>query len=476
METEEDSLYVCYNCCRGDKFLQGRILENGILTECSYCNKRYNSIKISTLAKSINTLIDEHFIVTPDEPNSYQYAMQNDPDFSYDWERRGQPLNEIINDITNLNEEATNDIINYLSDNYGPGLDDYYLEDPYTNAFYEESRPDSSRLQREWQRFCNEITRKSRYFNPVADEILASLFQGLDSLKSSNGKSAIRLIGPSTEANRVYRARVATSPEQLERILINPSKELAAPPFNFAGNGRMNAVGISVFYGAENSETCISEVRPPVGSSVVVGEFKIIRQLRLLDLDVLSNVFVTGSFFDEGFLNRKQHAAFLNHLVTELTTPVLPGEEALKYLPTQMVAEYLSEKSSPKIDGIAFKSSQDENRGENIILFRHACLVEPYTIPSNAQVSVNYGWRTEEDFDDSITISERIPFKDNKEVNSAQNSPQIPAPPHEAEEVSLRLDAEHGVEVFEIQGTRYMHKKRHTSRYRYKVGTGSEDF
>ena len=168
----------------------------------------------------------------------------------------------------------------------------------------------------------------------------------------------------------------------------------------------MNASGISVFYGATDAETCIAEVRPPVGSHVIVGKFQFLRNIRLLDLNILSEIYVKGSYFDPDFRARKGHAAFLQHLVGELTKPVMPEEETFEYLPTQVVAEYLAEKIEPNLDGIIFGSSQAQNKEQNIILFHNSCAVEPYIMPTGATVSVNYGWSTDDDYDDSITVFE----------------------------------------------------------------------
>ena len=45
----------------------------------------------------------------------------------------------------------------------------------------------------------------------------------------------------------------------------------------------MNAAGVPVFYGALDRETCISELRPPVGCTVVSGEFRLNDEIRVLD-------------------------------------------------------------------------------------------------------------------------------------------------------------------------------------------------
>ena len=47
----------------------------------------------------------------------------------------------------------------------------------------------------------------------------------------------------------------------------------------------LNAEGIPVFYGALEKDTCVSEVRAPVGSNVVLARFRL---LRLCDCSTLT--------------------------------------------------------------------------------------------------------------------------------------------------------------------------------------------
>jgi RES domain len=47
----------------------------------------------------------------------------------------------------------------------------------------------------------------------------------------------------------------------------------------------MNAQGIAVFYGATDPLVALADVRPPVGSTVAVGRFELIRPVRLLDVE-----------------------------------------------------------------------------------------------------------------------------------------------------------------------------------------------
>ena len=57
-----------------------------------------------------------------------------------------------------------------------------------------------------------------------------------------------------------------------------------------AAAGRMNARGISVFYGANDPLVALSEVRPPVGARVAIARFEIIRPIKLLDLTARARV------------------------------------------------------------------------------------------------------------------------------------------------------------------------------------------
>ena len=73
----------------------------------------------------------------------------------------------------------------------------------------------------------------------------------------------------------------------------------------------MNAQGISVFYGASDLATALAEIRPPVGSRVLVGKFDLARPVRLLDVEALRSVYVGGSIFDPAYIGHLELAQFL---------------------------------------------------------------------------------------------------------------------------------------------------------------------
>ena len=66
---------------------------------------------------------------------------------------------------------------------------------------------------------------------------------------------------------------------------------------------------------------------------------------------------------------------FLRFLSQNMTRPVMPDEEALEYLPTQAVADFLATQQKPAIDGIVFPSVQAGGDDLNVVLFHKAARV-----------------------------------------------------------------------------------------------------
>ena len=249
----------------------------------------------------------------------------------------------------------------------------------------------------------------------------------------------------------------------------------------------MNAPGIPVFYGAMDAATCIAEARAPVGSKVVVAKFELLRPVCLLDFDALAEIFVKGSHFDPNYAERAARAAFLKRLVREICRPVMPQDETIEYLATQVVAEYLANKLNPRLDGIIFRSSQTGGTGRNLVLFNHACRVEPDEFPAGLQVEIQIPQGEEVDDNDSISVFENVvpdpqpnesplakgkgsgrllrplsdpePWWRNDDISSVRDDLVIYQDPY------LRLDLE-SMRVLDIRGVRYERVQRRVRRYR----------
>lgn len=412
---EEDQIYICFDCI-GDDYLKEMMQKNNNHNKCLYCEKNQETISMEELCELLKNIIENHYFLTPDEPVGYEYTLVKDKEIDYEWVRSGELLNFVLQELVGVDEDIANDIQEFISETYGDHME-YIEEDPYGDeAHYLEKEPDGQEFQNLWSFFKTIVITRGRFLNKNAEDILKELFSNLDSLKTVDGESVIKKITDNSRDRYIYRGRVSQSQESLKEILKDPVLNLSPPLPKVAKSGRMNAEGISVFYGAKDIDTCISEVRPPVGSTVVIGKFEIIRDVNILDFDVLREIHVRGSHFDPKYAEKLEQAFFLEHLVNELTKPVMPNDESLDYIPIQIVAEYLAN----QIDGIIFHSSQTAGEGKNIVLFNHSSRVKPKTLPKGSKVSVSFGWGTEDDYDDSITIFEEI--AENKTVTAETNT------------------------------------------------------
>lgn len=408
---------VCHACI-GDQFLANEVKKEGTPVICSYCAETREAITLDALADRIHAVLHEHFYLTPDYSHEpYEYFLYGEDE----WERRGDPVDQVIAEIAGLDEKPTCDLTSLLSDWYSYRAVKGGGEDPYSSeAMYMEHDPDDFEFQDTWAEFGSEIRSRSRFFNTHAEGALDKIFVDLTTYKTWPDRPVIRKIGSDDEDRFVWRARTAQSTKELKAILVSPAREIGPPPPNLAKSGRMNAHGIPVFYGAIDESTCIAEVRAPVGSNVVVARFELLRPVQLLDLDAVAKVYVGGSYFNLDYAVRKGRVSFLRRLVREISRPVMPQDEAFEYLTTQVVAEYLANKVTPRLDGIIFSSSQTGGNGRNLVLFNHACGVEPHDdLPTGTEMDI-YIPRANGDDDEhdvGISIRETVPSAQTEEVS-----------------------------------------------------------
>lgn len=184
--------------------------------------------------------------------------------------------------------------------------------------------------------------------------------------------------------------------------------------------GQMNAQGISVFYGATKADAAIAEVRPLVGSRVVVARLDITRQLRLLDLTAVNNVHEEGSIFDPSVKERLHRAEFLRSLGARMARPVMPDDEGIDYLPTQAVADFLATANDPRLDGIIFPSVQVED-GYNVVLFHESARVAEEIIPVGTEISSSTGHNAEDGWEVDYSVTERVLTPDTSTADSKDN-------------------------------------------------------
>jgi hypothetical protein len=228
----------------------------------------------------------------------------------------------------------------------------------------------------EWVRFATLVRGEARYFNRTAQAWLDSLFTGILDRRTSDGGSVIVDLAADA-GHHLFRARAAFDERELQNLLTRPVIELGSRAPGQGRAGRLNPAGVSVFYGATDIETCISEIRPPVGALTVVGRFKVISRLRLLDFDLLAAAVGEISHFNPDYTAARHRLEFLRDFGKRIARPVLPRDEEAGYLPTQVVADYLAQ-DFPTLDGIIYSSTQTAGTGRNVMLFARASRVEPF--------------------------------------------------------------------------------------------------
>lgn len=402
---------VCASCV-GDEFLRGRIVREGTPGECYYCRQDDPAVPLATFAAWLELAMDQHFVRTANEPDGFEYAMMKDPEGSYSWERGGEPAADVLAYSASIEGGLAADVCELLdekSDTFDAAMSGE--ETPYGgDAHYSRVRPDDESLHRHWVDFEQSLKAEARFFNSKASHVLQHVFGAIDSLRTKEDQPVVRHFGPGEAIDHLFRGRVFQSDTKLEAALAKPVEELGPPPMALARAGRMNAAGVSVFYGALDVGTAISEIRPPTGSRVVVARFDIIRPLRLLDVERLRSVFVAnGSLFDPTYADRLRQAQFLTTVGHRIERPVMPDDEPFEYLPTQALADFLASADGPDLDGIIYGSAQSEGDECNVVLFHKAARVESLGLPRGAKIGSGLGNWDEDGFEVDYHVHVDLP-------------------------------------------------------------------
>lgn len=378
---------ICHNCV-GEQFLKAGIKRKGKRGQCSYCSKTLRCYSLNQISEKIESAFKRHYVRGDQNPDPFQEAMMRDEESSYDWIPDGEPVELAIQDAADIPEQAARDIQKFLEKKYKTRHHWETGEECEfdSSSYYIYEHFDSDHWQSEWNNFEQSLKTETRFFNTLGMAHLKAVFAGIEKMTTRDNRPAIAIAGPRTAMPGLYRARVFQSNEKLKTALCHPDKELGTPAPVWATAGRMNAAGISVFYGATHPNLAIAEVRPPVGSQVAVARFDFAREVRLLDLTTLGMLATEGSIFDEEYSAHLHRAAFLRDLSARIMKPVLPDDAPFEYLPTQAISDYLAADTVLNLDGIIFSSSQVPGDFVNVVLFSKAAVVEPVSYIEGSEV------------------------------------------------------------------------------------------
>jgi|SRR6185503_6802189 len=369
---------ICDDCVT-DRVLSAWVEDNGEEATCAYCLEEGVCCQIDAVAKEIDKAIRRYYKIAPEEG----HVVADSDNIAYYAE--GDSAEDIIHGIVD-SADAAADMVALLSASEERDVRDG------DDAFYDgtllehvESYPDG--FLEVWESFEQRLKHEVRYFDERGRAMLGELFGDLPDF---GGGQAIVTLSPEEKDLRLYRARIIVDESEREEFVRDPARHVGPPPPDLATAGRMNPAGIPAFYGAFSADVAVAEIRPPVGSLVAVGEFSLLRPLRLLDMSFLPFAYHEESMFSAKYDEARSKVRFLEVFHRRISRPILPNDETLAYLPTQAVAAYVA--NVMNLDGIIYSSTQvgaeDESTGDqlprelcNVVLFGTAALVERTPAP-----------------------------------------------------------------------------------------------
>ena len=197
-----------------------------------------------------------------------------------------------------------------------------------------------------WADFVDGIKRKNRFHSDYINTDKLFIFL----------RCAVKL---HRKGEVLFRSRICYNETGYQR------REMGPPPSNKAKGGRVNPVGISLLYLADEAETTLYEIRAGVYDYVTVGRFKLLKDIEVINL---ANIGGISPFIgiDYGF-DFTQYAVNIEHLkmiAQEIARP-LRNDNTLDYLPTQYISDYIRSKG---YDGIEYGSTM-RKRGYNLAVF-----------------------------------------------------------------------------------------------------------
>ncbi|MFJ3410902.1 RES family NAD+ phosphorylase [Pseudomonas protegens] len=360
---------ICFDCVTHPT-LKDHIRENGEGGVCHYCGTEGTVVDRTLIFQQILDRVAEN-TATENDLSQYEYWMlfeggSDDIPIAY--------LDVVLSEWAELGEELFFDDLYDYAPNYFK-TNDREMDRHY---FADGGALERNIFEDKWNSFIQDIRHTHRFFNASAGKFLDSVFGVLCRDDGSLKTECIRTI---SRGEPLYRARSASTREQVMKIVKAPASEFGPPPKDRASSQRMTPNGISTIYCALERETCLSEIRAITGDNVVSIAMTPIERLVLLDLTKLDRIDVPQlSILDKGYLEAMHLKAFISSLVKKMSKPKGPNDE-LSYLSSQVVFEYLRLRFGCQVEGLIFPSVQTGEIGKNVVLFPEASIVSGRNFP-----------------------------------------------------------------------------------------------
>lgn len=345
------SMGTCCVECFEEEIIVDFILSEEEFGDCDYCGAKGVSVS--------NTEIVGDFL-----RDGILRAYENVNDFSLptDSDDLGDTVFEVVNQEGCFSEKIYSlfkekELFRNLLEDSGPSFGELQDGDidpleagdaiiVMKDKFY---GPDENVYNYSWEAFKYHVKHYSRFF---------------DSEPTSGNVSREALLGPIAELlNSVetilpvgkFLWRACQARETKGNTPQEIMDSVGPPPIDRSAHNRMSPAGISYMYAGDVPETCIAEIKPSVGDDIWLGQFALIKELKLLDLSKIP-AFKFKSIFDESYNHDITWASgFMKHFTTEISKPFSPDVATLEYIPTQLLSEFIRSRG---YDGLTYASSQ----------------------------------------------------------------------------------------------------------------------
>jgi len=340
--------YLCEGCLSNDslkQFVKHHSVKR--LKECPICqSKNKLAMDLSTLAEHLASCISHNYS-SLESRDGTDYDPDRDCFYYIDTNKPVEITNicEILEEHNVLNSnieyETRVDIYKAIFESVNPKKDIYahLAEKGWVHYVSDE-------LFFKWETFNYLIQNNNRFFDydqQYRSECLEKILSALDVFEDE--------IAEGTEF-----CRLRNDNNLQVDIMDNPDsalKEISPAPCKFTQSYRMSPKGISYTYLSSDIKTCMEECNTQDGDRVLIGIFKAIKPLKILDLQIKENPYI--DLFSGHYDRTKENIGrFIMAYTSEISKPVDSNSE-FDYLATQVIAEYIRFKG---YDGIAYSSAK----------------------------------------------------------------------------------------------------------------------
>jgi len=361
--------YICSDCIE-DTFLRAIVDKEGESADCDVCmGHKPKAITVSRLGEILQPILRD--IIAQGE---YVRRFSSDEDDSGYLEQEGDDLDYFVEEVLGQYFDFNDEIIDAVIDAEGcwpPDGDEPFFSND--NSYVRLYASDQNHMAT-WSNLEKQLRHTRRYFSSDAQQLFNELFADIETLlaHTERTKGDGELVHVLPQGSHLYRSRICDSASLKREMMKQPYKHIGPCPSGRARAGRMNADGISLFYGALEWQTCIAELRPALSTEVGTITVETTQPLRVVDFTQFRSVKKYLSYFQPDYKQQAARFAFLRQLGELISRPVVPGNEQ-EYLITQVMTEYLAYEYPAPFDGLLYESAQRAD-GTNIVLFPKSTL------------------------------------------------------------------------------------------------------